>query len=208
MNSNFIHPSAIVEEGVQLGHGNYIGPGCYIKSGVVIGNNNRFEAHVMVGTAPEHREFLGVSGRVVIGHHNVFREFVTIHSGTKDHTTIADYCFLLTKSHVGHDAVLQNHVNLSCGVLVGGHSILFEGCNMGLGSVCHQFSKIGHYSMIGMNAVITKGLDVEPLGVFVGIPAERIRENTYAVQKFMITDENMKAYAVQYYKGGSPHDHH
>ena len=205
MENNFIHPTAIVEPGVIIGHNNFIGPGCFIKSGVVIGNNNRFEAFVMVGQIAEHRDQMRsktppVSGRVVIGHDNIFREFVGVHSGTKSHTIVGDHCTLLTKSHVSHDVVLHDGVTLSCGVMIGGHSILFDGCNFGLNACCHQFSRIGHFAMVGMGAVVTKKSTVEPFDLCVGVPAERIGENKIAIDRMCISDNDMRAYIQQFHK--------
>jgi acyl-[acyl carrier protein]--UDP-N-acetylglucosamine O-acyltransferase len=55
---------------------------------------------------------------------------------------------------------------------------------MGLGSICHQFSKIGSYAMIGMGAIITKKVKPQCFGVYVGNPAKYIKENDYHKQNF------------------------
>ena len=91
---------------------------------------------------------------------------------------------MLRGSHVGHDSLISNNCVLSCNVLIGGHSILGEGVNMGLGSICHQFSKIGSYSMIGMGAIITKKFESKCFGVFVGNPAKYIKDNEHLKKNF------------------------
>ena len=45
---NIIHPTAIIEDGVEVGEGNCIGPYCIIRTGTTIGDNNRFEAFVSI----------------------------------------------------------------------------------------------------------------------------------------------------------------
>lgn len=200
-NGNYIHPTAIVEPGVKMGRDNYVGTGCVIKAGTIIGNGNRFEAFVMVGMAAEkHQYFDGhLTGRVVIGNYNVFREFVTIHSGTTAHTHIGCNCTMLTKSHLGHDVIMRDGVTLSCGVLIGGHSLLFDGCNFGLNACCHQFSRIGHFAMVGMGAVVTKKSVVEPFDMVVGVPAERIGENRVAIERNQISDHDMQAHIREFH---------
>lgn len=192
---NYIHETALVEKGVILGDENYIGPFCIIKSGTIIGNNNRFEAYVSIGTAPEHRDFL--NGRnerykpVLIGDNNVFREFVTINAGVSNQTIIKNFCTFLKSSHVGHDCIVHDWVTLSCGCLIGGHTIIMEGANFGLGSICHQKSIIGAYAMIGMHATITKSLEVTPGDIFVGSPAKFLKRNQIGLDRGGVTPERL-----------------
>ena len=56
--NNYIHPTAIIGDDVQLGDDNYIGAFCYITGKTIIGNNNRFEAFCSIGTEPEHNRKL------------------------------------------------------------------------------------------------------------------------------------------------------
>lgn len=189
-NNNFIHPTAIVEEGVTLGKDNYVGPFCYIKSGVVIGSNNRFEAYCSIGTAPEHRNyFTQYEYSVVIGDDNTFREYVTINAGSQKDTTIGNNVTMLRGSHVGHDSEVWNKATLSCNVLVGGHSTIMEGVNMGLGSICHQFAILGAYSMIGMGGVITKSSKILPGKIYAGVPVKEIGTNTIGIQRSGLSPE-------------------
>lgn len=191
--NNFIHPTAIVEDGCKLGSGNYIGPYCYLSSKCVIGNNNRFEGYCSIGTPAEHREYFHKKvGSVVIKDDNVFREFVTVNTGTVRKTVINSNCIFLRGSHVGHDSFIEDKVTLSCNVLIGGHSYVMEGCNFGLGSVCHQYSVIGAYSMIGMGAVITKKTDVDCGKVYVGNPAKLLKENEHGLIKNSVSEQYLK----------------
>lgn len=190
---NFIHPTAIVSDTVSLGDNNYIGPFCYITGDTIIGDNNRFEAHCSIGTPAEHRDyFISKSGRTIIGNNNIFREFTTVNAGTKDITTLGNNIVMLRNSHIGHDCILENKVNLSCNVLIGGHSYLMEGCNFGLGAICHQFSIIGAYSMIGMGAIITKNTKVEPGKIYVGSPAKYLKENLIGLERNNINNGQLK----------------
>jgi len=184
--SNFIHHTAIVEEGVIMGKNNYIGPFCIIKKGVGMEDNNRFEAYCSIGTNPEYKGlFHNTESKysVDIGSNNVFREYVTINSGSSRHTKIYNNNIMLRGSHLGHDCILNNEITLSCNVLVGGHSEILDGVNMGLGSICHQFSILGGFSMIGMGGVVTKKSKILPGQIYVGNPVKHLKENTIGLTR-------------------------
>jgi UDP-N-acetylglucosamine acyltransferase len=183
--NNFIHPTAIIGDNVQLGENNYIGAFCLITGNTIIGNDNRFEAFCSIGTEPEHKEYFGEPNQgVIIGNYNTIREYVTINAGCEKPTILHSNIVMLRGSHVGHDSTIYDNCTISCNVLIGGHSLLGYSVNMGLGSICHQFSKIGSYAMIGMGAIIPKKVQPQCFGVYVGNPAKYIKENDYHKQNF------------------------
>lgn len=202
--TNFIHPTAIVEEGVYLGNNNYIGPFCYLKKGVFIGDNNRFEAYCSIGTEAEHKDFFNSPDpengvfTVIIGDNNVFREYVTVNRGTQQLTFIGSNVIMLRNSHVGHDSTIEDNVTLSCNVLIGGHSIIMKGANMGLGSICHQFSTIGPYSIIGMGGIVTKKSEIFPAKKYVGNPVKCIGDNTIALERNNISEKDLNNLIDEY----------
>jgi UDP-N-acetylglucosamine acyltransferase len=184
MKRNFIHPTSLVDSDVELGEGNYIGPFCYITGKTKIGNNNRFEGYCSIGTPPEHRDYWTESPfPVIIGNNCIIREHTTVNSGTVRNTVLGNNVTMLRGSHVGHDSTVSDKVNLSCNVLLGGHSYLMEGVNMGLASVCHQFSVLGAYSMIGMGGVVTKASEIIPGEIYVGNPVRFLKENKIGLSR-------------------------
>lgn len=196
---NYIHETAIIEQGVQMGDDNYIGPYCIIKSGTRIGNRNRFEAHCSIGTAPEHRDYFRIKGKgVIIGDDCVFREFITINEGTKITTAIGNKVVMLRGAHIGHDSQVEDFCNLSCNTLIGGHSYLMEGCNFGLASMCHQHSIIGAYAMIGMNSVITRDAQISPGEIHVGQPAKFLKANQIGLQRAGVTADDLAKFYNQW----------
>ena len=74
--NNRIHPSAVIDDDVEIGEDNYIGPFCYLTGYLTVGDNNRFESHCSVGTRPEHTEHWHQDGRTVIGDNGIFREHI------------------------------------------------------------------------------------------------------------------------------------
>lgn len=97
---------------------------------------------------------------------------------------------MLRGSHFSHDSVMDNNITLSCNVLIGGHSYIMEGVNMGLGAICHQFSIIGHHSIIGMGGIITKKSIIYPGRKYVGNPVRDIGRNDVGLQRANLSHED------------------
>lgn len=196
---NYIHPTAIIGNNVRLGKGNKIGAYVVIQGKTWIGDNNVFEPFCSIGNEGEHKDFFGKKNKgTFIGNNNIFREYVTINAGCFKPTQLGDNILMLKGSYVAHDCEINNDCTISCNVLIGGHSLLGVGVNMGFGSICHQYSKIGSYSMIGMGAIITKKVNVKCFGTYVGNPAKYIKENDYQKQKW--TDEMVLDICVEFDK--------
>ena len=198
--SNFIHPTAIVDDDVNMGLNNYIGPFCIIRNNVMIGSNNRFESHCCIGSLPEHKDYFntGTSFGVRIGDENTFREFITINAGTIQNTLIGNNNILLRGSHFSHDSIMRDNCTLSCNVLIGGHSIILDGANMALGSICHQYSIIGHYSLVGMGGIVTKQNKIEPGNIYIGNPAKLLKYNIIGLKRNDISKEQLQLFQKEY----------
>jgi UDP-N-acetylglucosamine acyltransferase len=189
--NNYIHPTAIIGDDVQLGDDNYIGAFCLITGNTIIGNNNRFEAFCSIGTEPEHREYFGKENKgVIIGNNNTIREYVTINAGCEKPTILHNNIIMLKGSHIGHDSTINDNCTLTCNVIIAGHCLLGKYVNMGLGSVCHQFTRIGSGCMIGMKTIITKKTNPKCFGLYVGEPARCIKQNDHLKSKF--TEEEIQ----------------
>lgn len=93
----------------------------------------------------------------------IIREFATVHAPTGKLTCIGENCFLMTKTHVGHDCILEDHVILAVGAVLGGHCHVFQYANIGLNACVHQYRAIGAYAMVGMGAIVVK--DVPPFAM-------------------------------------------
>jgi len=182
---NFIHPTAYVDVMVKLGDNNYIGPFCHLTGELTVGDNNRFEGHCSVGTRPEHMEYWHKNGAATIGNDNVFREFITIHSGTNEVTEIHNNIIMLRGAHVAHDCIIEDGVTLSVNSVMLGHVHVMKESNCGTGCLIHQHQVIGAWSMIGMGAVVPKKIKVEPGKVWVGNPAKILRDNTYLTRNIV-----------------------
>jgi UDP-N-acetylglucosamine acyltransferase len=174
---NRIHPTAVIGAGVEFGDGNVIGPYSIIVGPTRLGHRNWIGPHVVIGTPAEYRdgphpvawdgELDG--GGVSIGDDNIIREFVTVNQGTRGITRIGDGCYVLARSHIGHDCVVDDGVTLSDAVQLGGHTHVWSWVNVGMGTVVHQRCEVGPGAMVGMGSAVRR--TVEPFTITVGNPA-------------------------------------
>jgi UDP-N-acetylglucosamine acyltransferase len=176
-----IHPTAIVSPEACIAENVTIGPYCRIGDRVSIGEGCRFDSHVVVegpstigknnhffpfgtvGLQPQDLKFRGEETFLTIGNHNVFREYVNIHRGTKGgggHTRIGDHNFLMAYVHIGHDSVLGSHVILANAATLAGHVTIEDHATVGAFSGIHQFCRVGTHGFVGGYSVVTK--DVLP----------------------------------------------
>ncbi|MSU46194.1 MAG: acyl-ACP--UDP-N-acetylglucosamine O-acyltransferase [Lacunisphaera sp.] len=156
-----IHPTAIIEDGVQLGAGCVVYPHAIIKRHTVLGDGAVVHSFAVIGGDPQYLKFdpATVSG-VRIGAGTVIREYVTINRSINpgQATSVGARCFLMANSHVGHDSavsddvVLANNVMLAGHVHVGGHTFL------GGGAGFHQFCRIGEGVMVSGLARIAQDI--------------------------------------------------
>jgi len=153
---------AIVEPDVELGDFCSVASGAVIKSGVSAGCHNEFGEHAVIGGAPQHAARPQTVGRLVIGDHNVFREYVTVHRALKVgmNTTIGDMNFVMASAHVGHDAAIGNNVIFANASLLGGHVVVEDRAFVSGAVAVHQFCRIGRLAMVGGHARVVQ--DVPP----------------------------------------------
>lgn len=181
-----IHPTAIVESGAQLGENVEIGAYAYIGSEVtlgagtvihhhacvegytIMGENNEVFPFAVIGGKTQDLKYAGGRVGLKIGDRNTFREYVTVHGGTKDgeFTTLGNDNNILAYSHVAHDCRIGNFLVMSSQAAFAGHVVCGDHVNFGWGSAIHQFSRIGDYSMLAAMSRITQ--DVPPYMIVEG----------------------------------------
>lgn len=195
---NVIGPGAMIDARADIGRDNYFGPGTIVGPGVTIGDRNRFEAHVMVGTPPESRGKFTQWNLVRIGDGNIFREFVTVHAGVRRATSVHNGVCMLTKSHLGHDAVLEDDVMVSCAAMIGGHTHVMRGANIGLSAVIHQQQVIGSWSMVGMGSVVAPKSLVAPGVKVMGAPSRAHGMNQVGLDRMKVRQEMLDAEELRF----------
>lgn len=179
-----IHPSAIVEDGAQIGQGVRIGPFCHVGPEVVLGDRVELKSHVVVtgvteigedssvfsfsviGEIPQDLKFRGEETRLVIGKRNRIREHVTMNCGTEGGggvTRVGDDCLFMAGCHVAHDAQVGNRVIIVNQSALAGHVVVED--DVIIGGLCgvHQWVRIGRGAIIGAVTMVVK--DVIPHGL-------------------------------------------
>jgi UDP-N-acetylglucosamine acyltransferase len=164
-----IHPTAIVDPKARLGEGVTVGPYCVIGDRVLIGDGTTIGSHCVItghtllgkrnrvftgavlGSEPQDVKYHGEETYLEIGDENVIREYVTINPGTGEgsKTVIGNDNWIMIQAHVGHNCVIQNHVKLANGVMLGGHAVIEDYATVGGGTPVHQYVRIGRFAMIG-----------------------------------------------------------
>jgi len=188
-----VHPSAIVEDGAELGAGVRIGPfavvgprvklgqGVEVMAHAVVEGNTQVGAstlvfpHAVIGGRPQDVKYKGGDTKLVIGERNVLREGVTINTGTEiggGVTRLGDGNILMANAHVAHDCVLGNRVILANNVMLAGHVRVHDGAILNGGVGIHHFTTVGTFAYVGGLSRITR--DVPPYTIVEGHPS-RVR---------------------------------
>ena len=131
-----IHKTAIVDKkakvhsSVKIGPFSVIGPNVEISENVVIyshvniigntkiGSGNKFYPFASIGNDPQDLKYNGEDTKLIIGNNNKFREYVTVNPGTVGgggSTKIGDNCLFMISSHVAHDCMVGNNVQIGGG---------------------------------------------------------------------------------------------
>lgn len=165
-----IHPTAIVHPNAKLAADVEVGPFSVVGEHVTVGCGSRILSHVSIdgwtvigeqcevhpyasiGGPPQHMQYKGEPTQVVIGNHNVLREYVTVNRGTVaggGKTTIGNHNFLMAYVHIAHDCHLGNHLILANAASLAGHITVGDHAILGGLSGIHQYVRIGPYAMVG-----------------------------------------------------------
>jgi UDP-N-acetylglucosamine acyltransferase len=174
-----IGPHAVIGEHVRIGKNCRIGASSVIDGNTEIGDENEIFPFASVGLIPQDLKFKGEPTRLVIGHRNVIREFVTIHRGTAGGggiTEVGDHNVFMASAHVAHDCHVRNHTIFGNAATLGGHVTVEDFATISAFSGVHQFCRVGKHAFIGGFSVVTK--DALPYAKTVGNRARIYGLNT------------------------------
>jgi UDP-N-acetylglucosamine acyltransferase len=197
-----VHETAIVHPTASLGEGTVVGPhasiGAHVRVGLEcridassvvdgwteIGDHTQIYPFASIGLAPQDLKFKGEPTRLIVGQHNVFREFVTIHRGTEGGggvTTIGNHNLFMAYAHVAHDCHVGNHTIFGNGATLGGHVTVEDYATISAFSGVHQFCRVGQHAFIGGYTVVTR--DALPYAKTVGNRARIYGVNTIGLAR-------------------------
>lgn len=148
-----IHPSAIVDDGAQIGEGSRIWHWAHVCGGARIGKSVSLGQNVFVGN------------KVVIGDHCKIQNNVSIY----DNVTLEEGVFCgpsMVFTNVHNPRALIERKNEYRNTLVKKGATLGANCTIVCGTT------IGEYAFVGAGAVVNK--DVPAYALMVGVPARQI----------------------------------
>jgi UDP-N-acetylglucosamine acyltransferase len=207
-----IHPTAIIEDGAQLGADVEIGPFCIVGSSVRLGDGVRLVSHVVVdghttigarcivsshavlGGLAQIRGDNAPDAQLVVGEDCIIREHVTMNLGSsRDQalTKVGARGYFMAYSHVGHDCLVGSDVTFANGACLGGHVVVGDSVIMGGLSAVQQFGRVGRGAMIG--GVTGVNTDVIPYGIAAGAHAELGGLNLIGLKRRGVSRENINA---------------
>jgi UDP-N-acetylglucosamine acyltransferase len=211
-----IHSSAVIHPRAEIGSDCEIGPFCVIGEHVALGRGCRLHSHVVIdghtrlGEANEIYPFASIGlktqdlkwkggvTRTVIGDHNTFREYVTIHSATGDGetTTVGSHNNLLAYCHVAHNVTMGSHVIMSNVGTLAGHVTVEDHAIVGGLAAVHQFCRVGRMAIIGGCSKVVQ--DVPPYMLADGNPAETRTINKVGMERHDVPEEAQAALRQAY----------
>ena len=148
-----IHPSAIVDEGAQIGDGSRIWHFVHVCAGAKIGTGVSLGQNVFVGN------------KVVIGNHCKIQNNVSIY----ENVTLEEGVFC------GPSMVFTNVYNPRALIERKAEykdTLIKKGATLGANCTIVCGVTVGEYAFIGAGAVVNK--DVKPYALMVGLPAKQI----------------------------------
>lgn len=173
--ANFkVHPTAIVDDNVEIGEGTSIWHFSHIQPGARIGSKCTLGQNV------------NVANNVTIGNFCKIQNNVSVYEGV----TLEDYVFC------GPSMVFTNILLPKCkypqrGAEFYTHTIVKEGASIGANATIVCGTTIGKHSLIGAGTVVTK--DVPDYALVVGNPGKVIAWVSEAGKK-LVFDKEGKAY--------------
>jgi UDP-N-acetylglucosamine acyltransferase len=188
-----IHPTAIIENDVEIGVNCDIRAYAVIKRFSRIGDRNRIFEHAVIGGEPQDVKFRDERSYLEIGDDNLVREFCTLHraNGEGETTRIGSRNFFMVGVHVAHncqigdDNIFANEVALAGHIRVEDH--VFISNNVG----AHQFVRMGRYAMVGGKSKIVQ--DVLPFFITDGNPARVRGVNSVGLRRGGFSEKERRA---------------
>jgi UDP-N-acetylglucosamine acyltransferase len=188
-----IHPTAIIEDNVEIGPDCEIGAYAVIKRFTRIGARNRIFEHAILGGEPQDLKFKGEPSYLEIGDENVIREFCTLHraSGEGQTTRVGSRNFFMVGVHVAHNCVIGDDNIFANEVALAGHITIEDHVFLSNNVGAHQFVRIGRFAMVGGKSKIVQ--DVLPFFITDGNPARLRGVNSVGLRRAGFSEEARRA---------------
>lgn len=168
-----IGPFCSVGAHVRIGRGTKLENGVTLMGRVTLGEFNHLFPGAVIGGAPQDITYRGTDTEVLIGDHNIIREFVTINRASEKEdgiTRIGSNNFLMACCHVAHDCLLGDNIIIANNTLLAGHVHVHDHASLSGQVAVHHFASIGSYSFVAGCSAVRH--DVPPYMLAEGFPAK------------------------------------
>ena len=149
MSGYYVHPTAVVEEGAEIGEGTRIWHFAHVRRGAKVGKNCNVGKDVYIDAG------------AIVGDEVKIQNFVSVYKGVR----------VDARSFLGPSATLTNDLyprSFSSSWEVT-PTVIEEGASIGANATVVCGVRIGRYAMVGAGSVVTR--DVPPHGLVYGNPA-------------------------------------
>ena len=193
-----IHPTAIIENHVEIGPDCEIGAYAVIKQYTRLGARNRIFEHAVIGGEPQDVKFKGETSYLEIGDDNIIREYCTFHrgNGEGETTRIGSRNFFMVGVHVAHNCVIGDDNIFANEVALAGHIEIEDHVFLSNNVGAHQFVRMGRYAMIGGKSKIVQ--DVLPFFITDGNPSRLRGVNSVGLRRGGFSEEERRALKEAY----------
>ena len=195
-----IHPTAIIEDDVDIGVDCEIAAYAVIKRFTRIGDRNRIFEHAVIGGEPQDVKFKGERSYLEIGDDNLIREFCTLHraNGEGETTRIGSRNFFMVGVHVAHNCQIGDDNTFANEVALAGHITIEDHVFISNNVGAHQFVRMGRYAMVGGKSKIVQ--DVLPFFITDGNPARVRGINSVGLRRAGFSEEATRSLKDAYRK--------
>ena len=193
-----IHPTAVLENHVEIGPDCEIGAYAVVKQYTRIGARNRIFEHAVIGGEPQDVKFKGETSYLEIGDDNIIREDCTFHraNGEGATTRIGSRNFFMVGVHVAHNCVIGDDNIFANDVALAGHIEIEDHVFLSNNVGAHQFVRMGRYAMIGGKSKIVQ--DVLPFFITDGNPSRLRGVNSVGLRRGGFSEEERRALKEAY----------
>ena len=173
----YIHPSAVIENGVIIGNGVVIEANTVIRHGSVIEDYCKIGCNTVIGAEGfqvirvnnENRKIVHVGG-VLIKNNACVGDNVCICNSLFENTGYVGRNVMIDNlCYIAHNVIIGDNAIITAGCMLCGSVVIDEGVYLGINSMILNRMEIGSNSKIGMGSVVTKNIPGNSLAY--GAPA-------------------------------------
>jgi UDP-N-acetylglucosamine acyltransferase len=179
-----VGPYVVIGEDVELAAGVEIASHVNIMGRTTIGARSRVFPFAILGADPQVRGISGETAALAIGEDNVIREYVSIHTGTRQGggcTRIGGGNMIMNNVHIAHDCQIGDHCVLTAFSGISGHVAIEDHVVLGGRTGILQHVRVGESAFTGGNSMLAK--DAVPFSRVAGDRARFMGLNTVGLER-------------------------